>query len=141
MGLDHKLFHGKTLAILSGGGDTPAINSSIESVRNRASILGYKVYGIRQGWKGLLGDGQVVDLTCQPYNGLYGGTALGSSRTNPFSSKEGENRVEQILRNLERYKIDVLVNYELDVNHEPLADCKIKMNITSKECADFLKSS
>lgn len=109
MGLDHKLFHGKTLAILSGGGDTPAINSSIESVRNRASILGYKVYGIRQGWKGLLGDGQVVDLTCQPYNGLYGGTALGSSRTNPFSSKEGENRVEQILRNLERYKIDVLV--------------------------------
>ena len=33
-------------------------------------------------------------------------------------------------------KIDVLVNYELDVNHEPLADCKIKMNITSKECAD-----
>lgn len=38
-------------------------------------------------------------------------------------------------------KIDVLVNYELDVNHEPLADCKIRMNITSKECADFLKSS
>ena len=89
MGLEHKLFHGKTLAILSGGGDTPAINSSIECVRNRASVLGYKVYGIKQGWKGLLGDGQVVDLTCQPYNGLYGGTALRSSRTNPFSSKEG----------------------------------------------------
>lgn len=109
MSLDHKLFNGKTLAILSGGGDTPAINSSIEAVRNRASILGYKVYGIRQGWKGLLGDGQVVDLTCQPYNGLYGGTALRSSRTNPFSSKTGEDRVQQILRNLERYKIDVLV--------------------------------
>ncbi|MDE6695065.1 MAG: 6-phosphofructokinase [Bacteroidales bacterium] len=109
MSLDHKLFNGKTLAILSGGGDTPAINSSIEAVRNRASILGYKVYGIRQGWKGLLGDGQVVDLTCQPYNGLYGGTALNSSRTNPFSSKTGEDRVQQILRNLERYKIDVLV--------------------------------
>ncbi|MDE7357069.1 MAG: 6-phosphofructokinase, partial [Bacteroidales bacterium] len=109
MSLDHKLFNGKTLAILSGGGDTPAINSSIEAVRNRASILGYRVYGIRQGWKGLLGDGQVVDLTCQPYNGLYGGTALNSSRTNPFSSKAGEDRVQQILRNLERYKIDVLV--------------------------------
>ena len=27
-----KLFSGKTLAILSGGGDTPAINSSIEAV-------------------------------------------------------------------------------------------------------------
>ena len=46
------LFAGKTLAILSGGGDTPAINSSIEAVRNRASMLGFKVYGIHRGWKG-----------------------------------------------------------------------------------------
>jgi 6-phosphofructokinase len=36
-----KLFAGKTLAILYGGGDTPAINSSIEAVRNRASMLGF----------------------------------------------------------------------------------------------------
>jgi len=106
----HKLFKGKTLAILSGGGDTPAINSSIESIRNRASMLGFKVYGIKQGWKGLLGNGDVVDLTNQPYDGWYGGTALRSSRTNPFPSKKNpENRVPQILNNLKRYKIDVLV--------------------------------
>jgi len=105
-----KLFAGKTLAILSGGGDTPAINSSIEAVRNRASILGYKVYGVLRGWKGLLGDGDVVDLTNIPYNGIYGGTGLLSSRTNPFPSKKNkEDRSEQILRNIERYKIDVLV--------------------------------
>lgn len=105
-----KLFKGKTLAILSGGGDTPAINSSIESIRNRASMLGYKVYGIKNGWKGLLGDGDIVDLTNQPYDGWYGGTALRSSRTNPFPSKKNpENRVPQILKNLKRYKIDVLV--------------------------------
>ena len=60
---NEKIFAGKTLAILSGGGDTPAINSSIEAVRNRASMLGFKVYGILRGWKGLLGDGDVVDLT------------------------------------------------------------------------------
>lgn len=107
---EQKLFKGKTLAILSGGGDTPAINSSIEAIRNRASLLGFKVYGIRQGWKGLLGDGDVVDLTHQPYDGYYGGTALRSSRTNPFSSKKNPvSRVPQVLRNLERYKIDVLV--------------------------------
>ena len=105
-----KIFNGKTLAILSGGGDTPAINSSIESIKNRASLLGYKVYGIRKGWKGLLGDGDIVDLSNQPYNGWYGGTALRSSRTNPFPSKKNpESRVPQILKNLERYKIDVLV--------------------------------
>jgi 6-phosphofructokinase 1 len=105
-----KLFSGKTLAILSGGGDTPAINSSIEAVRNRASMLGFKVYGILRGWKGLLGDGDIVDLTNIPYNGIYGGTALLSSRTNPFPSKKNkEDRSQQILRNIERYKIDVLV--------------------------------
>jgi len=105
-----KVFSGKTLAILTGGGDTPAINSSIESIRNRASMLGFKIYGIRKGWKGLLGEGDIVDITNVPYEGWYGGTALGSSRTNPFPSKKNpENRVPQILRNLERYKIDVLV--------------------------------
>lgn len=107
---EKKLFDGKTLAILSGGGDTPAINSSIEAVRNRASLLGFKVYGVRKGWKGMLGDGDVVDLTNQPYDGWYGGTALRSSRTNPFPSKKNpENRIPQVLRNFERYKIDVLV--------------------------------
>jgi ATP-dependent phosphofructokinase / diphosphate-dependent phosphofructokinase len=110
MKIDKKLFHGKTLAILTGGGDTPALNSSIESIRNRASVLGFKVYGIRKGWKGLLGDGDVVDLSHQPYDGFYGGTALLSSRTNPFPSKKNpEDRVPQILRNLKRYKIDVIV--------------------------------
>ena len=105
-----KIFKGKTLAILSGGGDTPAINSSIENIRNRALILGFKVYGVLQGWKGLLGEGDMVDLTNQPYNGVYGGTALFSSRTNPFPSKNNpEDRVPQIIKNLKRYKIDVLI--------------------------------
>ena len=107
---EHKLFKGKTLGILSGGGDTPAVNHSIESIRNRASMLGFKVYGILSGWKGLLGDGNVVDLSNRAYDGVYGGTALGSSRTNPFPSKKNpESRVPQVLKNLERYKIDVLV--------------------------------
>ena len=34
-------------------------------------------------------------------------------------------------------KIGVQVDYELAVNHEPLADCKIKMNIISKGSRDF----
>jgi ATP-dependent phosphofructokinase / diphosphate-dependent phosphofructokinase len=107
----NKLFAGKTLAILTGGGDTPALNSSIESIRNRAALLGYRVYGIRKGWKGLLGDGDIVDLTNMPYDGWYGGTALLSSRTNPFASKKNpESRVPQVLRNLDQYGIDVLVS-------------------------------
>jgi 6-phosphofructokinase 1 len=110
MQLKDKIYKGKTIAILTGGGDTPAINSSIEKIRNRALILGFKVYGIRQGWKGLLGEGDIVDLSNQPYNGVYGGTALYSSRTNPFpTEKNSENRLPQIIFNLKRYKIDVLI--------------------------------
>ena len=111
MNAKNKIFSGKTLAILTGGGDTPALNSSIEFIRNRASMLGFKVYGVRKGWKGLLGNGDIVNLSHHPYDGWYGGTALSSSRTNPFPTKKNpENRVPQILKSLKNYKIDVLVS-------------------------------
>ncbi len=108
MAIAKRIFEGKTLGILTGGGDTPALNASIEAIKSRASVLGYKVYGIRKGWKGLLGDGDIVDLSLQPYDGSYGGTALRSSRTNPFGVSDN-SRVAEIMRNLKRYKIDVLV--------------------------------
>ena len=38
-------------------------------------------------------------------------------------------------------KIGVLVDYELDVNHEPLADCKIKMSIMPKESVEWIKGA
>ncbi len=34
-------------------------------------------------------------------------------------------------------RINVQVDYELDVNHEPLADCKIKLDIVSKNSGEF----
>lgn len=34
-------------------------------------------------------------------------------------------------------KIDVSVDYELDVNYAPMADCKIKMNIMPRNGSDF----
>jgi 6-phosphofructokinase 1 len=106
----NRFFEGQTLAILTGGGDTPALNASIEALKCRASVLGFNIYGIREGWKGLLGDGDIVNLTGQPYDGWYGGTALRSSRTNPLpSEKNPVSRVPQVMKNLKRYKIDVLV--------------------------------
>jgi len=108
--MEKRFLEGKTVGILTGGGDTPAVNSSIEQIRNHVSILGAKVYGIRKGWKGLLGEGDIVDLTNQPFDGKCGGSALKSSRTNPFPSKKNpESRVDQVLTNLDRYGIDILV--------------------------------
>jgi len=110
MEIPKRFFEGQTLAILTGGGDTPALNASIEALKCRASVLGYNIYGIREGWKGLLGDGDIVNLTGQPYDGWYGGTALRSSRTNPLATKKNPvSRVSQVIKNLKRYKIDVLV--------------------------------
>lgn len=34
--------------------------------------------------------------------------------------------------NVSEEVIKVLVDYELEVNHEPLAECKIRMKISSK---------
>jgi uncharacterized beta-barrel protein YwiB (DUF1934 family) len=38
-------------------------------------------------------------------------------------------------------KIGVEVDYELDINHQPLADCQIRLNITPKESSVELLSS
>ncbi|MEF9945279.1 MAG: DUF1934 domain-containing protein [Lachnospiraceae bacterium] len=38
---------------------------------------------------------------------------------------------------MEEDSMDVKVEYELDLNHEPLANCKIRMNIRSKDLAGF----
>jgi uncharacterized beta-barrel protein YwiB (DUF1934 family) len=35
-------------------------------------------------------------------------------------------------------RIDVLVDYELDVNHQPLADCQIRLNVTPKKNGEEL---
>ena len=58
------------------------------------------------------------------YRTPYGQMLIGINTRNMEISVEDDN-------------IDVLVDYELDVNHEPLADCKIKMNIMSKENKKF----
>ncbi len=58
-----------------------------------------------------------------------------------YKTPYGQMLVGVNTRNMEvdvtEEKIRVLVDYELDVNHEPMADCKIRMNIVSKNNRDF----
>ena len=42
------------IGILTGGGDVPGLNPAIRAVTIRALREGYKVIGIRRGWKGLV---------------------------------------------------------------------------------------
>jgi 6-phosphofructokinase 1 len=98
----------KTIGILTGGGDVPGLNPAIKSVVSGAMEMGYKVFGIRRGWGGLLHydlnepsthEYYVKELT---YNDVRtidrtGGTYLHTSRTNP--QKVSENDIPGFLKN------------------------------------------
>jgi uncharacterized beta-barrel protein YwiB (DUF1934 family) len=47
----------------------------------------------------------------------------------PFGQMLVGIRTKNMEVNVSEKNIDVSVDYELDVNHEPLADCEIKLNI------------
>ena len=75
----------KRIGVLTGGGDSPAINAALRAIFVRAQHYGYTVVGIRNGWEGLV-KGNAVELERKDVAGILtlGGTIIGSSRTNPF---------------------------------------------------------
>ncbi|HMI44362.1 MAG TPA: 6-phosphofructokinase, partial [Gemmatimonadaceae bacterium] len=83
-----------TIAILTGGGDVPGLNPAIRAITIRALREGYRVFGIRRGWAGLVDyrrDDSVDNSECvQELSeaevnraGRTGGTFLHTSRTRP----------------------------------------------------------
>jgi len=84
---------GKTIGILTGGGDVPGLNSVIKSVVYRATEMGWRVIGIRKGWEGLTHMNPAAEndqtylrpLTRENTRTIdrTGGTVLHTSRTNP----------------------------------------------------------
>ncbi|MSP59940.1 MAG: ATP-dependent 6-phosphofructokinase [Myxococcales bacterium] len=105
----------KRIGVLTGGGDAPGLNPAIRSVVLKAAERGIATVGIYDGWQGLLGESPEVweldEVTVQSWE-RDGGTHIGSSRTNPFSSKAGAQKVDrsdEVLANLRRLGIDALV--------------------------------
>ena len=96
------------VAVLTGGGDAPGLNAAIRGVARRAFQLNLRVTGVLNGWAGVLGDGEMRDLSPGDVRGILplGGTILGTSRTNPLKEKDG---VQQVMRNLSREGVDGLV--------------------------------
>jgi phosphofructokinase-like protein len=79
----------KTIAISTGGGDAPGLNSVIRAaVRKIKREYGWKILGVRESFEGLItGEGN-IDLTEESVKGILtkGGTILGTSnRANPFA--------------------------------------------------------
>jgi phosphofructokinase-like protein len=77
------------IAISTGGGDAPGLNAVIRAATLAAIERGWEVWGIRQGYRGLLeGDEKgIVPLTRERVRGIahLGGTILGTAnRGDPF---------------------------------------------------------
>lgn len=79
----------KKIGILTGGGDCPGLNAVITGVVRKAEAEGYRVLGIRRGWKGML-QCDSMELSLANTLGIVrqGGTILHTSRTNPCTSEE-----------------------------------------------------
>jgi phosphofructokinase-like protein len=97
----------RRVGVLTGGGDCPGLNAVIRAVTRRSLTRGYEVVGVRDGWRGLV-DGRFMELGPREISGILprGGTILGTTRTNPYKSDDG---VERVLASFESAGLTALV--------------------------------
>ncbi len=99
---------------MTAGGDCPGINATIRGVCKTAiNYYGMEVYGIHNGFRGLLDD-EVTPLTETSLGGLLtmGGTVLGTSRVKPFrrgKASAPENTPAALMRTIQKHGLDCLV--------------------------------
>lgn len=114
------------IAVLTGGGDCPGLNGAIKWVTKSAldpriaanRSVSFDVVGIADGWRGLVEVDPADKKSCDRYIKYldeevvrtwdrYGGTNLGTSRTNPFNPTN--DRSEKLLNNIKKLGIDAIV--------------------------------
>ncbi|MDD3031408.1 MAG: 6-phosphofructokinase, partial [Atribacterota bacterium] len=97
----------KRIGILTGGGDCCGLNPAIRGAVYRAHDYNYEVFGIRDGWRGLI-DGNLFKIHLQDAEELIdkAGTFLGTSRTNPFKIEGG---VQRVLNTINNYGLDAIL--------------------------------
>lgn len=95
------------IAVLTSGGDAPGMNAAIRAVVRGGLAQGWRVYGVRQGFAGLI-NGEFRELTARDVGGVMqrGGTMLGSARSKEFRTEAGRR---QALRELNQHGVDALV--------------------------------
>ena len=115
----------KKVAISTGGGDAPGLNAVIRAAALSAIQRGWEVYGVRDGFHGLLlpeeyPSGGLIPLTRERVSGIthLGGTILGTSnRNNPMrypilrddGTIEEVDRTDEIVRAFRLHHIDALI--------------------------------
>lgn len=97
----------KNLAVLTSGGDAPGMNAAIRAVVRTGLSRGWTVWGVHQGYSGLI-EGQFRRLGTRDVSNIVqrGGTVLGSARCAEFQTEEGR---ELAIRRMKGAGIDALV--------------------------------
>ncbi len=95
------------IAVLTSGGDAPGMNAAIRAVVRTGSSKGWKVFGVRNGFQGLI-EGKLSELGARDVGGIIqkGGTFLGSARCEEFKTTAGQQRA---IRSLNEFDIEGLV--------------------------------
>lgn len=97
----------KKIAVLTSGGDAPGMNAAIRAVVRRGIFKGLDVYGVKNGYDGLMA-GNFVHMDLGSVGDIIhrGGTILRSARSEKFKTEEGQERA---LEKLKKKEIDGLV--------------------------------
>jgi 6-phosphofructokinase 1 len=95
------------IGILTSGGDAPGMNAAVRASTRAALARGWEVYGVRNGFTGLLAN-TMEPLHARDVGGIIqrGGTVLGSARCPEFQEEAGLNKA---LSNVRRRGIEALV--------------------------------
>jgi len=93
--------------VLTSGGDAPGMNAAVRAVTRGALARGWQVFGVKNGYAGLLADA-IEPLQARDVGGIIqsGGTVLGSARCPEFAEAAGRKKA---LRNLAAHDVDALV--------------------------------
>jgi len=122
------------IGVLTGGGDCAGLNPALkwvvktamdERLRDERDVQ-YEVLGIRDGWKGLIdidpgsrASGEFIIQGFEVFSSIvlteelvrtwdrYGGTFLGTSRTNPYNPQNDQSR--KVLENIEKLGLEALI--------------------------------
>lgn len=97
----------KRVAVLTSGGDAPGMNAAIRAVIRCGVAKGWGMYGVRNGYAGLI-SGNIQEMGTRDVGGILhkGGTILGSARCEEFKTEEGRLKAIRALRQM---GIDALV--------------------------------
>jgi 6-phosphofructokinase 1 len=97
----------KSIAVLTSGGDAPGMNAAIRAVVRLGINQGWEVFGVRNGYEGLL-ESRMDPLGARDVGSILqrGGTILGSAR---FPAWKDEGIRARALTNLRDNRIEALV--------------------------------